>query len=127
MVGVLVLRLRHRARVYDQNSSWCHMPKKSIKIKNKRFTIHEVPIPADAVDDLIELGYRRPFADSQALLNVPFSKIILKDTLKGKEKDSTIFHEVVHAVLPKLSEHDVLVLERDLFPILHRYGLRFKK
>ena len=103
------------------------MAKKSIKIKNKRFTIHEVPQPSEAVDDLIAIGYKKPYSDSLGLLNLPNQKIILKDTLKGQEKDATIFHELVHFVLPKLSELDVLKLERDLFPVLWKHNLRFKK
>lgn len=103
------------------------MARKSIKIKNKRFTLEEVPAPAEAVEDLLKLGYAKPFADSVGLVNTVRSAIIIADSLKGKEKDSTIFHEILHIISPKMAEKDVLKFEQELFPILYRYGLRFRK
>ena len=60
------------------------MAKKLIKIKNKRFTIHEVPQPSEAVDDLIALGFRKPYRDSIALTHFLGQKIILQEDLNGK-------------------------------------------
>lgn len=104
------------------------MPRhKSIKVKNKRFTIHEVPVPADAVEHLVEKGYKRPYKDTIGLANIPDQQIIIAEKLPAKEKESTIFHELIHIAVPGLSEKVVLQLESALFPILHSHGLRFRK
>lgn len=103
------------------------MAKKSIKIKNKRFTIHEVPQPSEAVEHLVEKNYKRPYKDTIGLVDVVKQKIVIAEKLTPKEKDSTIFHELVHISLPKLCERDVLEIEKHLFPILYAKGLRFLK
>lgn len=103
------------------------MRKNSIKIKNKRFSIHEVPVPADAVEHLVELNYRRPYKDTIGLVNVVDQQIVIANKLTPKEKESTIFHELIHIALPRLAEKDVLELETHLFPVLYSKGLRFRK
>lgn len=103
------------------------MAKKSIKIKNKRFTIHEVPQPSEAVEHLVEKGYRRPFKDSIGLVDFFQKKIIIAEKLKPTEKESTIFHELIHIALPKMAERDVLELEKHLYPVLKEYGLKFRQ
>ena len=54
------------------------------------------------------------------------SKTILIDRyLSADEKDSTLLHEVLHVILPRLSEKNILKLESKLFPILNENGFRF--
>lgn len=103
------------------------MAKKSIKIRNKRYKINNVENVAESVPDLLALNYAKPFSDSVALINPVKHEIIMSDALKGKERESVLFHELIHITLPKLSERDVLTVERTLFPVLHKFGLRFNK
>lgn len=101
--------------------------KKSIKIKNKRYSVHEVPVPADAVEHLVEQGYRRPYRDTIGLVSMQDQQIIIAEKLSPIEKESTIFHELIHIASPKLAEKQVLELEKHLFPVLRTHGLKFRK
>ena len=41
------------------------------------------------------------------------------------QKAKTLLHEATHAVLPALSERNVLRLENDLYPVLRRCGFLY--
>jgi|DEB0MinimDraft_6_1074348.scaffolds.fasta_scaffold27842_3 hypothetical protein len=60
-----------------------------------------------------------------ALLRDEAKRVILIDSsLSEREASSTFLHEVLHALLPDLSEDRILKLEKSLFPFLWNRGFR---
>ncbi len=62
------------------------------------------------------------FKYKENIYGFPISKInlfVIDKDLKDTEKMATILHEIIHIVAPKLSEAEVLNLERGLYSTLH--------
>lgn len=59
------------------------------------------------------------------LVDIPYRRILIKDGMTDYEEQATIFHELIHVAAPQLSEYYVSRIERQLYPVLRRSGLRF--
>ena len=91
-------------------------------MRGKDWTVKFVP-------DIVEAGYDYEGInkDTSAFVNVEGDKIFVANDLTKEATESTILHEMLHVAAPRLSEQTILMLERHLYPVLKKYGLKFKK
>lgn len=86
----------------------------------------QIRIVADPAIEAIKLGIKGVLPDEYLdgiLLNKQ-KQIILRKGQSEPDRVSTLFHELVHAALPDLSEKKVSQLEKRLAPVLYDLGLR---
>ncbi len=88
-------------------------------------------IPVDDVEKAAyEMGFsgtKKPRKSRQVagMVDISSKTILIDQYLSAEEQDSTLLHELSHAVLPHLAEKHILQLETMLFPILNENGFRF--
>lgn len=87
--------------------------------------LHWVKDVPRAASHLPSYGFRGVRGEVLGLIDIPYRRILIKEGLSDYEEQATIFHELIHVSAPHLSEYYVTRIERKLYPILRRSGLRF--
>lgn len=86
------------------------------------------------VSDVLRTGYEMGFTSSRkpkkseeilGMVDVTTKTILIDKSQSAEEQDSTLLHEIIHTIIPDLSEEHVLQLESKLFPVLNENGFRF--
>jgi hypothetical protein len=99
--------------------------RRNIRIGGKRWEIHWVSDVPSAASHLPSYGFRGVRGQVLGLVDIPYRRILIKEGMSDEEEQATIFHELIHVAAPQLSEYYVARIERQLYPILRRSGLRF--
>lgn len=92
------------------------------KMRGKNWTISFVP-------DIEVVGkeFEGVGKDTSGFVDVNGDRIFIADDLTREAEESTILHEILHVAAPRLSENTIAMLERHLYPVLRKYGLKFIK
>lgn len=98
-----------------------------VRVGSKRWKVQWVSDISEEARHLPEYGFRGVRGGLSGLIDIPFKRILIRDGLSDYENQATLFHELIHVAAPNLSEYYVYRIERLLYPVLRRNGLRFKR
>lgn len=85
--------------------------------------VRDVP---EETTHLPSYGFRGVRGDILGLVDEPLSRILIREGLSDFEEQATLFHELLHVASPTLSELHVSRIERVLYPLLRKWGLRIQ-
>lgn len=95
-----------------------------LRVGKRTWTVKWVADVPKAANHLPLYGFRGVRGNILGLVDEPLSRILIKEDLSDFEEQATLFHELLHVASPTLSELHVARIERVLYPLLRRYGLR---
>lgn len=96
---------------------------RSVNVGGTKWAVRVVDDPAI---EAIKQGIKgvQPDEYLDGILLTKQKQIVLRKGQSDTDRVSTLFHELVHAALPDLSEKNVSLLEKRLAPALYALGLR---